>query len=228
MKNTQFLKSNIKDGYHLNSKYWQNYKKMRPSLSKELFGIAVGCLLGDANFYRVSKHAKIKFEQGFIHKEYLFHLFELFKIYTFHSKPYTRLEIRGQRKGQIKSYSFRTFTHSTFNELYDLFIIDKRKSIKQGLILNYLTEKGLAFWIMDDGSLQKDKKSLIIHTQSYIESEVKLLSTELNQKFNLHSRVIPHKIKYYVIFIPSQDAKCLYNLIAPHIYFSMFYKLPIL
>jgi len=81
---------------------------------------------------------------------------------------------------------------------------------------------------MDDGSLQKDKKSLIIHTQSYTKSEVELLCLELNTKFNLNFRVISHKVKYYVLFIPSSDANILYNLISPHIHPSMSYKLPVL
>ena len=81
---------------------------------------------------------------------------------------------------------------------------------------------------MDDGSLQKDKKSLIIHTQSYTKSEVELLSSELNTKFNLNSIVKPHKEIYHVIFIPSKDAKLLYNLISPHIHLSMNYKLPVI
>ena len=89
---------------------------------------------------------------------------DLFKLYTFHEEPYSRLELRGIRKGLIKSFSFRTvlqdgsygtFTHPTFNNLWDLFIVDGKKSIKKGLILNHLTDIGLTYWIMDDGSLQK-------------------------------------------------------------------------
>lgn len=96
------------------------------------------------------------------------------------------------------------------------------------MINNHLTSLGLTYWIMDDGSLQKDRKSMILHTQSYTKNEVELLNNELNIKFNLHSKVIPHKNKYYVIFIPSMDAKLLYNLIFPRIHPSMSYKLPII
>lgn len=217
-----------KNGHSLNSKYWQDYKRSLPDLPSNLYEIAVGCLLGDACLYRVSKDTKIKFEQGYMHEGYLFSLFELFKLYTFHEKPYTRLEIRGDRKGQVKSYSFRTFTHTTFNSLWDLFIIDGKKSIRPGLITNHLTDLGLTHWIMDDGSLQNDKKSLILHTQSYTKAEVEQLASELNSKFKLNSRVIPHKVKYHVIFIPSSDAKLLYGLISPHIHSSMKYKLPVI
>ena len=47
--------------------------------------------------------------------------------------------------------------------------IYKKKSITPGLITNYLTARGLAYWIMCDGSLQNDKKSIILHTQGFSE-----------------------------------------------------------
>jgi hypothetical protein len=56
-----------KNGYPLNSKYWQDYKRSLPDLPSNLYEIAVGCLLGDACLYRVSKDTKIKFEQGYMH-----------------------------------------------------------------------------------------------------------------------------------------------------------------
>jgi len=228
MRHSFTLYSSIKDGYPLNSKYWQDYKRSLPDLPSNLYEISVGCLLGDSCLYRVSRDTKIKFEQGHMHKDYLFSLFDLFKVYTFQDEPYTRLEINGAKKGQVKSYSFRTFTHTTFNNLWDLFIVDGKKSIRPGLITNHLTDLSLAYWIMDDGSLQNDKKSMIIHTQSYTKTEVELLSSELNTKFSLNSRVIPHKQKYHVIFIPSNDANILYNLVSPYVHSSMSYKLPVL
>jgi hypothetical protein len=224
MKNNK--NNSFKDGFHLNSSFWQNYKKTIGNLPSRLFDIAIGCILGDASLYRVSKDSKIKFEQGYIHKEYLFHLFDLFKSFSFHDEPYTRYEINGPRKGLIKSYSFRTFSHPAFNSIWDLFYSEGRKNIKPGLIRDHLTPEGLAYWIMDDGSLQNDNKTMIIHTQSYTCEEVETLSSELNNKFKLSSKVIPHKKKYWVILIPSQNAEELSNLIKPYIHNSMSYKIP--
>jgi predicted DNA-binding protein (MmcQ/YjbR family) len=39
---------NIKNGYHLNSKYWQEWKKKVPALPLELKQIAIGMILSDA------------------------------------------------------------------------------------------------------------------------------------------------------------------------------------
>jgi len=55
---------------------------------------------------------------------------------------------------------------------------------------------------MGDGSLNKDRKTMILHTQSYTKTENLILSRELNEKFGFSSvrrEVIKHKKKYFVI-----------------------------
>jgi hypothetical protein len=42
------LIKNTRDGYHLNSPYWQNYKKTLPKLPQDCFDTAAGMILGDA------------------------------------------------------------------------------------------------------------------------------------------------------------------------------------
>ena len=108
-----------------------------------------------------------------------------------------------------------------------LVCIELVKIVKLNLIKDHLTPIGLTYWIMDDGSLQNDKKTLIIHTQSYTEKEVNLLSFELNKKFELDSKVIIHKKKYWVIKIPSNYFEKLLKLIKPYIHPSMNYKINI-
>lgn len=80
---------------------------------------------------------------------------------------------------------------------------------------------------MDDGSLDKNKKMMTIHSQSFNYEINLLLSNGINKKFNLNSEVIIHKNKYYVIRIPSKDHNTLHNLLKNHLHFSMLYKLPI-
>jgi len=47
---------------------------------------------------------------------------------------------------------------------------------------------------MGDGSL--NNKSMILHTQSYLEEENLILSKELNDKFGFETKIVPHKNKY--------------------------------
>jgi hypothetical protein len=80
---------------------------------------------------------------------------------------------------------------------------------------------------MGDGSLNKDKKTMILHTQSYTKTENLILSRELNEKFGFISEVIEHKKIYFVIKFSSKDALPLHNLIKPYIIESLKYKLPV-
>jgi len=222
---------NYRDGYHLNSKYWQEWKKKFPALPSELKEIAIGMILSDACMYKKSNHALIKFEQGYIQEEFLIHLFSLFKAYCFMVEPGKRIDLYGERKGLIKSFWFKTFSFYSFDEIWNLFYIksnDKAiKTIQEGLILNHLTDRGLAYWIMGDGSLNKDKKTMILHTQSYTKIENLILSRELNEKFGFRSEVILHKKKYFVVKFNSKDDLTLHNLIKPYIIESMKYKIPV-
>ena len=222
---------NYRDGYHLNSKYWQEWKTKLPALSLELKEIAIGMILSDACMYKKSNHALIKFEQGYIQEEFLIQLFSLFKSYCFMVEPGKRIDLYGERKGLIKSFWFKTFSFYSFDEIWNLFYIksnDKAiKTIQEDLILNHLTDRGLAYWIMGDGSLNKDKKTMILHTQSYTKTENLILSRELNEKFGFRSEVILHKKKYFVVKFNSKDALTLHNLIKPYIIESMKYKIPV-
>lgn len=62
-------------------------------MSNFLFQVALGMVLGDATMYRVSREAIIKFEQGAIQKDFLFHVFKLFSEYCFMLVPGTRLHL---------------------------------------------------------------------------------------------------------------------------------------
>jgi hypothetical protein len=220
--------NNIRDGHHLSSKYWQDWKKKQPELNAELMEIAIEMVLSDATMYRVSGEAYIKFEQGHLQKEFLFHLFELFKGYCFMLEPGVRIPKSGPLKGEVKSYWFKTFSHTTFSTVWDLFYLNGAKTIQPGMITKYFTGRALAYWIMSDGSLAPLSKggSLILHTQSFTFEENQLLSDELNSKFGLHSRVIPHKGKYYVIRFPREDANVVRDLIMPYMIPLMEYKIP--
>ena len=226
--------NNYKNKFNLNSKYWQDYKKTLPFLPSHLFESAVGMILGDATMYKVSREAYIKFEQGFKQKDFLYSLFEEFKTYSFMEKPGTRLFLRGPMKGEKKSFWFKTFSHQSFTKLYTLFykpvIFNKKvkyeKRVNKSLIRDFLTPRGLAYWVMCDGSLGKDLKTLTFHTQGFNKLENEILSAELNTKYNLHTKVKLHKKKYYVLETRFCDASSLYNLINPYIISSMKYKLP--
>lgn len=209
-------------------------------LPTHLEEIAIGMILGDASIYKVSCEAYIKFEQGYKQEAFAHHLFDLFALYCFMAEPGKRVDLLGKRAGKIKSFWFNTFSHQSFTKIWQLFYSDsRRKSIPMGLVRDHLTERGLTYWIMCDGSLQNDHKSIILHTQGYTEEENHVLSCELNHQFGLNSQVIPHKSQYTVIkFGPGSKILCwdeipthgdshlLFHLMKAHLIASMQYKLP--
>lgn len=59
---TNSYKNGYKDGFHLNSKYWQNKKLEINEIPDSIREVLIGCLLGDACMYRTGLNSKVKFE----------------------------------------------------------------------------------------------------------------------------------------------------------------------
>src|SRR5436190_21028213 len=92
-------------------------------LTTEQKDILVGLILGDLNVRKVkgSVNAKLKFEQGTVHEDYLLHLYDLFKNYCT-APPKTTSRAPDTRTGKVYSaISFDSYSLPCFNELYDLF-----------------------------------------------------------------------------------------------------------
>lgn len=201
----------------------------RTTLPPYLFEVAIGNRLGDRSQYTTkTKGSKIKLEQGRVHKDYLYHLFELYKGWTNYEKPYRYIPkvTKGTyTRGVIKSYSFRIITHPAFNEIYDLFICNGKKTYKEGQITNHLIAVGLSYCVRDDGSLQKNNE-IIQRTMGFTEKENIQIVKELNRKFRINSKVVCHKKKHQAIYIPASDARtmCKHLVYLPD---SMKYKMPL-
>lgn len=77
----------------------------------------IGMVLSDATMYRVSREAYVKFEQGAKQREFIFHLFDMFKGYCFMTKPSPRYYTSDEKQGEVKSYWFKTFSFSSFSSV---------------------------------------------------------------------------------------------------------------
>lgn len=180
-------RKNSRDGYHYNTPYWKDHFRDLPMLDPVLLQTVVGMILGDASLSKQGVSAHVKFEQGYQQKEFVLHLFSLFKRYCFAEQVSERLVLRGVRAGMIKSYWFRTVSHKSFTDLHTLFYKDKRKIINLNFLRVVLTPRLLAYWIMCDGSLQDNKKTCILHTQGFNKKDVEGCTDLLNTKFGLSS-----------------------------------------
>jgi len=93
-----------------------------------------------------------------------------------------------------------------------------------------LTEVGLAFWIMDDGSFSKIKHFLILCTDSYSKEDVLYLIHILKKNFGLSCAIINYKktkkgTDSYRIRINKSSMPDLIKLTKNHFIPSMLYKL---
>ena len=187
-------------------------------------------MLGDASIQTQNKGKsfRLKFEWGNKNKPYLDHVYNLFNEWVL-SNPHKKSRV-SPNGNIIINWGFQTISHEAFNSLADLFIKYNKKSISNSLIQNNLTNRGLAFWIMDDGGkLDYNKnsinKSIVLNTQSFTEEEVINMSKELSEKFNLGVEIRNNKGKK-VIIINSASYPIVRELINPFIIPEMMYKLP--
>jgi hypothetical protein len=94
----------MRDGHHHNSTYWQDIRKALPMLPPHLMEVAIAMVLSDAGLSMTSIDARMKVEQGYMQKEFVYHLFDLFKDYCFSVSPQPYIPTKGVRAGLIKSY----------------------------------------------------------------------------------------------------------------------------
>ena len=114
----------------------------------------IGLTLGDLSLEKATNNSNIRlrFDQGIIHSDYLYFLYDLFKAYTLSYPNSTNRKPEKRTGNTYNSFIFKTRMLPCFNYLWELFYLDRKKIVPSN-IKDLLTEVGLAFWIMDDGGL---------------------------------------------------------------------------
>lgn len=184
-------------------------------LSSQSKEILVGLFLGDlyARKRSLTGNARLEFAQGVIHKDYLLHLYDLFKMYC-SAEP--KVNNHSPHKLTGKSYTsvkFETRSLPCFNELFELFYTTGGKIVPAN-IAELLTPLALCYWICDDGTFDKSRQAVKIHTEGFTFEEVKLLTKVLNNKFGLKC-TINSKKGHSIIRISTKSLKDLQTLLEP-------------
>lgn len=215
----------IRHGYHLNSRYWQQWKLQRPPLAPYLQHCLLGICLGDAHVFRSSRHAALKFEQGAHQYEFIQHLFILFQQWRW----MPTLGIRYTSTGDIKSYWFKTFSHPEFTPYYTaLYPVGHTSRQIPTMCLHRLglSPIVLAYWIICDGSLHRDGRTLTLHTQCWTYTQQQELVSLFYTFYGWHVQCRRHKNKYWVLEIPAPYSDACARYISPWILPSFAYKVP--
>ena len=153
--------------------------------------IIVGLLLGDGHIQKRTINGNSRFIYGQSslrkhHLNYFNHILELFKPYL--SKDFNLKEKIFTDKRTNKIYSsvnFATLTLPCFNLYKNQFYNSNNLKIVPNTIQNLLTpllqEVGLAYWIMDDGSIQN--KGLHLNTYGFTNEDILKLKKTLETMF---------------------------------------------
>lgn len=205
--------------------FFIEYKK-NYNLTLEQKEALIGILLEDGYLSRFSfkGNTALCLEQSYpAKKDYLMDLFELYKPLI---TNYPKIIIRkpDKRTGKIyESIAVRRSKFSCLNEYHNLFYKDNIKIIPKN-IAELLTPRGLAYWIMDDGSLSKHNQ-IILHTRAFKKDDVILLQNALKKNFNLNSRIEEKEKNQWVFFIPVKHKVPLKTIVMPYMVDSLLYKI---
>lgn len=195
------------------------------TLSEELKEIIVGLLLGDLNVQKltINSNVRLRFKQGFVHKDYISHLYDLFKSFCL-SAPKSYSQKPDKRTGEIYTQiSFNTLSLPCFNYYYDLFYPKGQKIVPDN-IADLLTPLGLAYWICDDGKSMASG-GLTLCTNSFNNKEVSRLKDVLITRFGLTCTIHTTHLGDQVIHISKKSMDKLRSIVKPHMVPSMLYKI---
>ena len=120
--------------------------------NQDIISIIIGLLLGNGISDRLVEGTRILIRVNLKNKEYIYHLYTLFKDYC-GSIP-TNMKSFDSRPKKNKIYysiKFNTYSLPCFNKFRKLFYNTKGIKILPEEIESILTPRSLAYWIMDDG-----------------------------------------------------------------------------
>ena len=109
-----------------------------------------------------------------------------------------------------------------FNVFRELFYLSNVKVVPNN-IYDLLTPRGLAFWIMDDGS--RHGTGLHIGVYAFSNDDVDKLMFTLQDKFKLRCSIHYNKDKKPRIYIFKESMPNLIDLVKPYFIKKMLYKL---
>ena len=190
--------------------------------------ILIGLLLGDAHINRKSLtgNSRLIYGQSALraqHISYFDFFFNIFKPLcspTF--SPKVKIWIDKRSKKTYKSSSFATLSLPCFNYYKELFYKNNVKIVPDN-IFNLLDYQGLAFWVMDDGSLQN--KGLHLNTYAFSERDINLLMEVLINKFKLKCSIHYHKRIKPRIYVWEESMPLLRNNLVKYMHTDMLYKI---
>jgi hypothetical protein len=205
------------------SKAIEKYKR-ELKLSQEQREVLIGLLLGDAHLetQNQGRTYRLKIEQSLKHRDYVQHLYEIFRPWVL-TPP--QLKEKSSRGHTSWNCWFQTVSHGAFRFYAHQFYIERQRRVPK-LIHRWLTPRALSYWFMDDGSMKSSQsKGVILNTQSYSISDIHRLVDVLQEEFGLQAK--PRRQQEgFQIYISGKSYERFREFVEPYLIASMRYKLP--
>ena len=205
-------------------RYYRKSTKYDLALNADLIEIIIGLMLGDlfAEKRNPNSNTRLQFKQSIKNKEYIEHLYSLFKDYC-NSEPKVTSSVdnRPGKKELNVSIKFWTQSLPCFNQFRELFYDDSGNKFIPLNLESLISAKSLAYWAMDDG--YKTTNGFYFCTESYTLEDNHKLSQILKNRFNLDCGVHKHT-NGHRLYVFSSSKDILLELVKPYLIEHFYYK----
>ncbi|MCK4423948.1 MAG: hypothetical protein KAV18_07755 [Candidatus Omnitrophica bacterium] len=187
-------------------------------------GGVIGMWLGDACFAKAKegKNVSVRITHSIKQAEYA-------KFKADYLSALTKVKVTEVKCGGYDCITVSTRIHPLYTQL-------KERSKQFAKFVKRLTDEGLAFWYMDDGSICFSKsynkhhvyrissRRISLHTEGFTLEENQILRDLIEDRFSVKFNV-SKKGQYWKLSCGTEEAKKLFKIITPYIIPSMKYKL---
>ena len=201
------------------------------TITNVVHDLLIGTLLGDGNLQTNNGQTwRYRAIHKAVHFPYILHKYEILKDYCQSEPKYTTV-FDGRTQKSYQRYTFNTLVSDDLRFFGQLFYQEEEKNKwKKHVptnIANYLTDRALAYWYMDDGALKWKGRSNAVRlcTDSFSTEEVNILLKALENKFQLKVSA-QKKNEILRISILEESYPVLQKLITPYLLPCMYYKFP--
>ena len=190
---------------------------------KEIIDTLVGSLLGDS--WGEKRGDAVRFHLHYSSKnvEYLEHLQQFFARNGYCSSEKVKKTKQIGKGGKLYySLKIRTYSFKSFQYLYNAFYTEGKRKVVPREVSKWLSAKGLAIWIMDNGGVSN--QGFKLSTESFTREELDLLKEGLLDNFGLCFTVQKHKDKW-ILYLSKKQQTLLTEIVKPFMLPCMYYKI---
>ena len=181
-------------------------------------------MLGDGNLeFNGYRGTRLQVKQSEERMEYVFWLYSQFAHMT---------KTPPQQRPDTRQWYFGTRFFENLEELRNIFYARRTKIVPENISELFQSPLTLAVWFMDDGHLDYREKSHYayhISTDSFTESEVRMLQKLLLEKFGIVAKTylsLCRGKKYPKLYIGKEGRDVFTKTVTPYILPCFRYKLP--